>query len=81
MDLEQLDPARSVDATGLSCPLPVLELARAIDDVAIGELVLLAATDPAAGLDVPVWCRMRRQRLVHREERDGVWRFVVERAN
>jgi tRNA 2-thiouridine synthesizing protein A len=38
------------------------------------------ATDPAAAVDVPVWCRMQRQRLLVRQERDGVWRFDVERA-
>jgi TusA-related sulfurtransferase len=69
-----------VDATGLSCPMPVIELAKAIRDVEVGERVRLLATDPAAKVDVPVWCRMQRQQLVRQEEADGVWRFDVDRV-
>ena len=73
--------ARHIDATGMACPMPVIELARAIDEVALGALVTLIATDPAAGVDVPVWCRMRRQKLLRREQLDGIWHFTVERRS
>jgi tRNA 2-thiouridine synthesizing protein A len=72
---------RRVDATGLACPMPVIELSRAIEEVEVGSVVELLATDPAAGVDVPVWCRMRRQKLHRREELDGVWHFEVERVS
>jgi tRNA 2-thiouridine synthesizing protein A len=72
--------AVEVDARGLSCPMPVIELARAIEQVGVGEVVRVLATDPAAAVDVPVWCRMQRHRLLARHEQDGVWRFDVERA-
>jgi TusA-related sulfurtransferase len=69
-----------VDATGLSCPMPVIELAKAVREVEVGTVVRLLATDPAAKVDVPVWCRMQRQRLRSQVELDGVWRFEVERV-
>lgn len=72
--------AIEVDAKGLACPLPVIELARAIDGVAVGEVVKLLATDPAARVDVPVWCRMQRQRLRAHAEVGGTWEFLVERV-
>lgn len=71
---------QEIDARGLSCPMPVIELARTIDGVAIGDLVALTATDPAARVDVPVWCRMQRHLLRSTDEADGAWRFVVERT-
>jgi tRNA 2-thiouridine synthesizing protein A len=70
----------TVDATGLSCPLPVIELAKAVERVEVGQIVRLLATDPAAKVDVPVWCRMQRHRLRGQEQTDTVWRFDVERA-
>jgi tRNA 2-thiouridine synthesizing protein A len=73
--------ARHIDATGLACPMPVIELSRAIDEVELGDVVTLVATDPAAGVDVPVWCRMRRQKLHRREQIDGIWHFAVERRS
>lgn len=69
-----------VDASGLACPMPVIELARAVDQIDVGDQVLLIATDPAARVDVPIWCRMQRQRLIRMEERDGSVEFLVERA-
>ncbi len=57
-------PALTVDALGRRCPLPVIELARRIQEVPVGALVELLADDPAAALDVPAWCRMRRQEYV-----------------
>lgn len=77
---EDLVVAREVDATGLSCPMPVIELAKAMTEVTVGELVRLSATDPAARVDVPVWCRMQRQRLRSTDDEQGTWRFVVERV-
>ena len=71
--------AAEVDARGLSCPMPVIELARAIQTIDVGDAIELLATDPAAKVDVPVWCRMQRQRLRSQQDVDGVWRFVVER--
>lgn len=69
-----------VDARGLACPMPVIELARAIEAVEVGSRVRLLATDPAADVDVPVWCRMQRHRLQQRGADDGVASFVVERC-
>jgi tRNA 2-thiouridine synthesizing protein A len=74
------DVVAEVDATGLSCPMPVIELAKAVRDLELGQVVRLLATDPAAKVDVPVWCRMQRQRLRTQDEHDGVWRFEVERV-
>lgn len=69
-----------VDATGLSCPAPVRELARAVTAAAAGDVVELTATDPAARVDVPVWCRLQRHRLLAITEVEGGWCFEVECA-
>jgi tRNA 2-thiouridine synthesizing protein A len=69
-----------VDARGLACPMPVIELSRAVEAQEVGALVRLLATDPAAKVDVPVWCRMQRQALrAAAEAEDGAWVFVVEK--
>lgn len=70
-----------VDATGLSCPLPVIELAKAVGRLEVGQSVRLLATDPAAKVDVPVWCRMQRHDLRGQAQRDNVWVFEVRKAH
>ncbi len=71
---------REVDALGMPCPQPVIELARAVKEMAIGERVRLLADDEAAWIDVPVWCRMQRQRLVAKDRDGRLHTFVVEKT-
>ena len=53
------DRGVTVDALGKRCPLPVIELAKAIRRVPVGGTVTVLADDEAARLDIPAWCEMR----------------------
>ena len=63
------DAVLVVDAVGLRCPMPVLELARRVTaaDLAAGSVVDVLSDDPAAGADVPAWCTMRGHAYVGAE--------------
>jgi cysteine desulfurase len=69
-----------VDSLGKSCPLPVIELARALSTVEIGAEVVVLADDPGAKIDIPVWCRMKRHELVEVTQGERTWSFLVRRA-
>ena len=51
----------TLDTLGKRCPIPVIELAKHIDEVAIGGVVAVLSDDAAARVDIPVWCRMKGQ--------------------
>lgn len=69
-----------LDCRGMVCPRPIIELARHVENVSIGELLAVVAEDPAARYDVPAWCRMREQEYVGADTAaDGVARYVVRR--
>lgn len=70
-----------VDARGKACPVPVIDLARAVEAVAPGEDVLLLADDPGARIDIPVWCRMKHHELVSVDEVETELRFTVRRVS
>lgn len=53
--------AVTVDALGRRCPIPVIELAKAIPAVPVGATVTVLSDDEAARLDIPAWCEMRGQ--------------------
>lgn len=73
-------PELVLDCRGMRCPMPVIELARRIGDVAVGGTLGVAATDLAARIDVPAWCRMRGQEYAGEvTAADGVPVFVVRR--
>ena len=71
-----------LDARGRRCPLPILDLARHIGEVAIGETITVEADDPAARPDVQAWCRMRRHEYVGENPApDGTPGFTVRRLH
>ena len=71
-----------IDCRGQVCPGPIIELAKALPGIAVGELLAIVADDPAARHDVAAWCRMRGQEYVGEEPADdGVPRFVVRRLS
>ena len=55
-----------VDAVGLRCPMPVLELARQVASAELteGSDVEVLSDDPAAAADVPAWAQMRGHAFV-----------------
>lgn len=76
-----MPPATTVDCTGKPCPVPVIELAKAVAGADVGADVLLIADDPGAKVDVPVWCRMKSQQLVDVTQIDDGWHFLVRRVS
>ena len=74
------DVALELDCRDVPCPMPVIELARHLTDVEVGELLAVVARDPAAAVDVPAWCRMKAQDYVGADAApDGAPRYVVRR--
>lgn len=75
-----MDGVRTVDAKGLCCPVPIIELAKAVRQLPAGARVLLLATDPATPADVRAWCDATGHRLVSIETGEGGCRALVEKA-
>jgi len=70
-----------LDCRQMVCPAPIIELARHLGDVAVGELLAVVASDAAARVDVAAWCRMTGHEYVGEEAADdGVPRYVVRRT-
>ncbi|MCX4633912.1 cysteine desulfurase/sulfurtransferase TusA family protein [Streptomyces platensis] len=68
-----------VDSLGKRCPLPVIELAKAILEVPVGGTVTVLADDEAARLDIPAWCAMREQEYVGERAAERGAAYLVRR--
>ena len=72
--------ALELDCRGRLCPLPIIDLARALPGLEVGAVLAVVADDAAARVDVPAWCRMRDQEYVGKDTADdGVPRYLVRR--
>jgi tRNA 2-thiouridine synthesizing protein A len=70
---------RTLDATGLKCPLPVLKARRALKDVPAGGLLEVLATDPGATQDFTHFCTTTGCEMVESGEAQGVLRFLLKK--
>ena len=61
-----------VDACGLMCHGPVMQLKKNYEALKIGEQLQITATDQAFGKDVTSWCKMTGAELVALENKNGV---------
>jgi tRNA 2-thiouridine synthesizing protein A len=62
---------RCVDARGRPCPLPIIELAKAVRGSGGDEELELWATDPAVEGDLLAWCGATGHELLCFGPRDG----------
>ncbi|HYU56586.1 MAG TPA: sulfurtransferase TusA family protein [Actinomycetota bacterium] len=69
----------TVDARGLSCPLPVVKAAQALKLLGPGETFEVLATDPGSQSDIPAWCRATGTELVEHGEDGGVYRYLLKK--
>jgi TusA-related sulfurtransferase len=70
-----------VDCRGRLCPVPVIELAKAMAQVEVGDVVEVLSDDPAAATDVAAWCRMRGQSLVEARPEGEATAYLVRRVS
>jgi TusA-related sulfurtransferase len=74
-----LEIAATVDARGLSCPMPIVKTAQAVRSLASGSLLEVLATDPGSTRDFVAWSRATGHELVEQTTEGNVHRFVIRR--
>ncbi len=73
---------KTINACGMQCPGPILQLKHAVDEIKDGEAVSITATDPGFVADAPAWCNTTGHELVSLEPAEkGAYRAtVIKRA-
>ena len=69
-----------IDACGLQCPGPVMQLKKHYAEINTGDRLLITATDQGFGKDVGAWCNMTGAQLVSVENKSGIIHATIEKA-
>lgn len=72
-----LDKDATLDARGLMCPMPIVQLAKKVKELASGQVLELLADDVGSKDDVPAWTNRTGNELLGMEEDGGVFRFYI----
>jgi tRNA 2-thiouridine synthesizing protein A len=71
--------AKTVDARGLSCPLPIVKTALAIRELASGAVIEVLATDPGSTKDFVAWSKTTGHQLVESSVDGAVYRYLLRK--
>ncbi|MBI4216416.1 MAG: sulfurtransferase TusA family protein [Chloroflexi bacterium] len=71
---------KTVDSRGEFCPVPVVKLSLALEEVQPGQVVELIATDPGSKADVPAWAEMTGHVLLRTEDRDKAFIYFIQKV-
>ena len=61
-----MDVKITLDCKGLSCPMPMMKLAKAMKELSSGEVLDMLGTDPGTKSDLPKWCEKLASRCSKR---------------
>lgn len=71
---------RVVDAKGLRCPLPLLKAKKALNEMAVGEVLEVQATDPGSERDFKVFAEQGSHELLSFEQAAEVFVYRIKKG-
>lgn len=69
-----------INAKGLQCPGPIVQLFTHMKQINAGDIVEIEATDHGFIKDVAAWCKKTGNKLLSLEEKDNIITARVEKA-
>ena len=69
-----------INACGLQCPGPIMQVKKAMDSIAVGERVEIVATDAGFARDASAWCDTTGNKLIEKHDEKGRYTVVIEKG-
>ncbi|WP_421864058.1 sulfurtransferase TusA family protein [Motiliproteus sp.] len=77
---QQDQSVQVLDASGLSCPLPLLKAKQALNRLNSGELLRVIATDAGSVRDFKAFTDQSGDKLLESLEQGGSYIYLIEKA-
>ncbi|MDH5204696.1 MAG: sulfurtransferase TusA family protein [Hylemonella sp.] len=71
---------KEYDASGLSCPLPIVKTKKALADMTTGQVLKVVATDPGSVCDMAAFAEQTGNALLEQGEEAGKFVFFLKKA-
>lgn len=76
-----LDNARELNATGLSCPGPLMQVKKTMDEMFDGEVLKVRASDAGFYRDIEAWTTKTNNRLINIEKNKGIIEATIMKCS
>lgn len=74
------ETSHTLDARGLSCPLPILKARKAIAALDSGEILEISTTDPGSVKDLDSFCSQTGNEMIASEQHEDGFFFRIRKA-
>ncbi len=71
---------QTLDAKGLSCPLPILKTKKAVEALTKNQVLRVETTDPGSKNDMASWAKRTGNEIVKLEENSGAFIFYIKKT-
>jgi tRNA 2-thiouridine synthesizing protein A len=72
---------KTLDCTGMLCPMPVVKTAKAMKEMAVGDTLEMISTDPGALPDMKAWANQTHHELLKAEDAGGKYIFLIKKTH
>ena len=73
-------PTKTVDTSGLACPMPIVRTRQAIDQLASGDVLEIISTDRGSLTDIPSWAGTLGHTLLDAREDGQTFVYLIKKG-
>ena len=78
--MRRMDIDQKLDASGLTCPLPLLKAKQALNALPSGQVLEVVCTDPGSVRDFEVFANQSGNELLRQEDDNGQYTHWLKKA-
>jgi CoA-disulfide reductase len=79
---DTLEYDKSLDACGLCCPGPLMQVKAAMDDLMEGQILKVTASDPGFYEDIKAWCKRTNSQLLDlKKDKSNITALIKKNSN
>lgn len=75
-----MTPDKSIDCTGLFCPMPIIRTKQEMADMKPGEILEIVADDPGFVKDLPAWCAQAGEKFLEMKQEGQLFTGYVQKT-
>lgn len=77
--METINVDQELDASGLNCPLPILQAKKQLAKMAGGQTLRIISTDPGSVKDFDSFAKQTGHELLENGEEGGKFKFIIKK--
>lgn len=71
---------KELDASGLNCPLPIIKATEIMNELAVGDVLKVIATDPGSVGDFKAYAEQTGNKLIESFQHDSQYIYFLEKV-